>query len=153
YELVRYLIQREIIGRQVMTNVAHIAQFYNQIATDFPLNAQIVLIGNGSDLLRIEERDCRIRPLSKRYGSESGGQWQTGNDGKPILQSKDTLRCCIRHGIARRCGEAKGRRVPNRVTNGRSIENTRSSANERASAAWKAIGKSQSWPKIVGVRG
>ena len=48
-----YLIQRQVVCGQMMTDVCDVSRFNKKTRNDFALNVEVVLIRDGSDLLGI----------------------------------------------------------------------------------------------------
>src|SRR5437868_6769625 len=99
----------------MMAYIADIADFQQQVPRDFSLNAKIVLIGNRSNLLRIEEGYRCVDLLIHRHRAETRREGLAGKSRKSVAELERTLGLGLGDRVTGRCREAERSDVADRI--------------------------------------
>src|SRR5258708_18172740 len=106
----------------MVADVADVADFEQQVTGNFALHAEIILIRNWRNLIRIEIRNRSVRRLADGDSSEAGRQGWTRIPGKAVLQLEHDGRRGLRRRVGRRSRVSQGSDIADGVADSGSIE-------------------------------
>ena len=134
-------------------DVADVAGLDDEAARELVLKVGIHLIRRRGDLLWIEERHRGVRARADGDGAEAGVQLRTRIRREPVAQLECTFGRRLRGDEAGGGRKAECRGIADRVAHGRTVEDARATAQDRAARLRELIREAEARPDVVPIGG